>query len=150
MVGEPYLQPSGPSSHRSIDAAVMRVVSDTVFLRTEESTIRTIGMKEVHSDGIPSLHPGDKVSLLLDRGNSILDITKAGGKGGFLGNEITGTVQHFDILNQQIAVKDKRGETQSYNLREAVATKLNGINKGRTIILELDRQNRAMDAYRPE
>ncbi len=150
MVGEPYLQRKDPSAHRSINATVKKVVSDTVFLRTEEKTIRTFGMKEANSDGISSLQTGNKLDLILDRGNSILAVTEAGGKGGFLGNEVTGTVQNFDILNKRIALKTEKGEVQSFDLREAVSTKLNGIGKGRMITLEIDGQNRAMDAYRPE
>ena len=150
MAGEPYLVPRDAYSHMSENATVTKVVSNTIFVKTDERAIRTFGVKAARQDGIPSLKPGDKVDLILDRGNSILDITEAGAKGGFLGNEVTGTVQHFDILNRSISLKTENGEVQRFELRDAVATKLNGVNKGRKIVLELDAKNRAMDAYRPE
>jgi hypothetical protein len=39
---------------------------------------------------------------------------------------------------------------QRFELRGAVATKLTGIKQGRKILLEMDGQHRAFDAYRPE
>jgi hypothetical protein len=150
MVGEPYLVPRNSYSHLSVNATVTRVASNTVFLQTEAKTIRTIGVKAVRSEGIPSLMAGDKVDLILDRGNTILAVTEAGGKGGGPGNEITGTVQHFNILNRWIVLKSEKGEIQRFDLRDAVATKLNGVSKGRKVVLELDAKNRAIDAYRPE
>jgi hypothetical protein len=97
-----------------------------------------------------SLQPGDEVDLILDRGNSVLAVAPPRGTGVFIGDDITGTVQHFDILNKRITLKTEEGEIQNFELRDAVATKLNGVNKGRTIALEMDGQHRAFDAYRPE
>ena len=148
--GEPYLQSKDPSSHKSITATVKRIVSDTVFLRTKERAIRNLGVTEVKRDGMPSLQPGDKVDLILDRGNSVLAIAPPDGTGAFIGDDVTGTVQHFDILNKRIALKTEEGEIQRFELRGAVATKPTGITQGRKILLEMDGQHRAFDAYRPE
>jgi len=150
-VGGPYLQPNDSSLHRSITATVKRIASDLVFFRTEERTIRTHGMKEVKRDGMPSLQPGNQVDLILDRGaNSILAIAPPRGTGAYIGDEVTGTVQRFDWLDKRITLKTEEGEMQSFELRDAVVTKLIGVDKGRPIILEMDGQNRAFDAYRPE
>jgi hypothetical protein len=146
-VGYPYLQPTGPSSHRSINAAVIKVVDGLAFLRTEDRSIRTIGVKEVKSDGIPSLQPARKVDLIVDSGNSILDVAEAGGKGGFLGKEVSGTILRLDRLDKRITLKTGEGRIRSFELGDAVATKLNWIEKGRTITLELNGNNRAIDAY---
>ena len=147
---EPYLQPKDSSSHRSITATVKRVASDTVFVRTEERTIRNLGVTEAKRDGMSSLQPGDEVDLILDRGNSVLAVAPPRGTGVFIGDDITGTVQHFDILNKRITLKTEEGEIQNFELRDAVATKLNGVNEGRMIALEMDGHHRAFDAYRPE
>lgn len=150
LVGEPYLQPMDPSSHRSITATVKKVASDLVFLRTEERTIRTHGMKEVRKDGMASIKPGDQVDLILDRGNSVLALAPPRGTGAYIGDEVTGTVQRFDWLNKRITLKTEEGDIQSLELRDAVVTKLIGIDKGELIVLEMDGQNRAFDAYRTE
>jgi hypothetical protein len=148
--GEPYLQVKEPSSHRHVTATVERIVSGTVFVRTRERTIRNLGMIEVRRDGMPSLRSGDQVDLILDRGNSVLAIAPPNGTGAYIGDDIAGTVQHFDILNRRIALKTEDGAIESFDLRNAVATKLNGVKKGRKIILEMDGQHRAFDAYRAE
>jgi hypothetical protein len=102
-----------------------------------------------------SLQPGDEVDLILDRGNSVLAIAPPRGTGAFIGDDVTGTVQHgappfFDRFNKRITLKTEEGEIQSFELRDAVATKLNGVNEGRMIALEMDGHHRAFDAYRPE
>lgn len=152
---EPYLQPKDPSSHRSLTATVMRVESGMVSLRTEERTIRNLAVTEVKRDGMSSLQPGDEVDLILDRGNSVLAVAPPRGTGAYIGDDVTGTVQQgappfFDRFNKRITLKTEEGEIQSFELRDAVATKLNGVNEGRTIVLEMDGQHRAFDAYRPE
>ncbi|MBI3995984.1 MAG: hypothetical protein HY349_08425 [Nitrospirae bacterium] len=150
-VGEPYLQPNNSFSHRSISATVKKVVSDLVFLRTEESTVRTHGMKEIKKDGMPSIKEGDQVDLILDRrANTILAIAPPRGTGAYIGDEVTGTVQRFDWLNKRISLKTEEGDIQSLELRDAVVTKLIGVDKGRPIVLEMDGHHRAFDAYRPE
>ncbi len=97
-----------------------------------------------------SIKPGDQVDLILDRGNSVLAIAPPRGTGPYIGDEVTGTVQRFDWLNKRITLKTEEGDIQSLELRDAVVTKLIGIDKGRLIVLEMDGQNRAFDAYRTE
>ena len=71
----------GPASYRSVDATVLKVVSDMVFFRTNEKTIRNISMKELIRSGMPSIKPGDRVNLVLDRGNMIRVIAEPATKG---------------------------------------------------------------------
>jgi hypothetical protein len=133
----------------------MRVEGDMVFLRTEERTIRNLSITDAKRDGMSSLRPGDTVDLILDRGNSVVAVAPPRGTGAFIGDGVTGTVQHgappfFDRFNQRITLKTEEGEIQSFELRGAVATKLNGIKQGRKVLLEMDGQHRAFDAYRAE
>jgi hypothetical protein len=145
----PYLLPKDSSFHRSIDGAVFRVAGDMVFFKTEEGTLRKFGLKEVNREGIPSPQPGDEVTLTLDRWNDIIDITEAGDKGGFGGHEVTGTVFSYNGPEKEITLKTEEGEARDFELKDAVTTKLNGIEKGREVTLALDGENRVMDAYRP-
>lgn len=147
----PYLLPKNLFSQRGINGTVLGIKSDLVFFKTEEGTKRSFGMKEMNREGIPSPPlPGDEVSLILDRGNSIIDVTEAGGKGGFVGNEATGTVLSFDGLEKMITVKTEEGAVHGFLLKDAATTKLNKIEEGRTVTLALDGEGRVMDAYRPE
>ncbi len=152
---EPYLQQKDPSSHRSLTATVMKVESGMVFLRTAERTTRSLAVTEAKRDGMSSLRSGDEVDLILDRGNSILAVAPPRGTGAFIGDAVIGTVQHgappfFDRFNKQITLKTEEGDVQTFELRNAVATKLNGVPTGRRVILEMDAHHRAFDAYRAD
>lgn len=120
-----------------------------VFFKTKGGTIREFGAKEVNREGIPSPQPGEEVTLTLDQGNNIIDITEAGDKGGFGSNEVTGTVLSFDGPEKQITFETKEGKARDFELKDAVTTKLNGIEKGREVTLALDGENQVMDGYRP-
>lgn len=155
LAGASYLQPKDLSAHRSVVATVTKVVSGSVLLRTDEGAFRNVAVTDAARDGMPSLRPGDEVDLLLDQGNSVVAIAPPRGTGAYIGDEVTGTVQHgappfFDGFNRRITLKTDDGEVQTFELRDAVATKLNGIPKGRTIVLVMDRHHRAFDAYRPD
>lgn len=152
---EPYLQQKDPSAHRSLTATVTKVESGMVFLRTVEGTTRSLAVAEAKRDGMSSLEPGDEADLILDKGNSILALAPPRGTGAFIGDVVTGTVQHsappfFDRFNKQITIETEEGEIQAFELRNAVATKLNGVPTGRKVILEMDGHHRAFDAYRTE
>jgi hypothetical protein len=148
----PYLLQRDLFSHKGINGTVLGIKSDLVFFKTEKGTKRSFGMKEMDREGIPSPPlPGDEVSLILDRGNSIIDVTEAGGKGGFFGNEVTGMVLSFDGPEKMITLKTEEGEVQGFLLKDAATTKLNKIEEEeRTVTLALDGEGRVMDVYRPE
>ncbi len=145
----PYLLERNLTSHRSIASSVWAVMGDMVFLSTEERTLRTFGLSEWKQEGFAMPKEGDEVSLILDYGNTIIDITESGGKGGFFGNEVSGKVHLFNGPHMWIAIKTNDGEMQAFALKDAAATKLNGIESGRPIILALDGENRVMDVFRP-
>jgi len=147
--GYPTLTQHDLSSHRSIYSSVWTVKGDMVILETEERTMRSFGVKEWMREGFPPPEEGDEVTLILDRGNTIIDLTAPGGKGGFFGNEISGMVQEFNGPMRWIAIRTEFGMVKRFVLKGDAATKLNGITKGRMLILAMDGQNRVMDAYRP-
>lgn len=145
----PTLSHHDLSSHRSIYSSVWTVRGDMVILETEERTMRSFGVKEWMREGFPSPEEGDEVTLILDRGNTIIDLTAAGGKGGFFANEISGTVQEFNGPMKWISIRTEFGFVKRFALKGDAATKLNRIAKGRMVTLAMDGQNRVMDAYRP-
>jgi hypothetical protein len=108
-------------------------------------------MKEISRDGMPLIKPGDQADLILDaRANTILAVAPPRGTGAYIGDEVTGTVQHFDWVNRRVTLETAKGQTQNYEVRVAVVTKLIGVDKGSPVTLEMDGHNRAFDAYRAE
>jgi len=163
--GGPKLQPKeSADTHRNVTGTVERIESDMVFLKTNEGTTRNFAVKESKREGLKSLQPGDQVSLELDEGNSIIDIHKDGamaqggdqkgiGDRGGLGagdsnhKSVVGTVETFDPAQKILILKSDQGKSESYQVKDAAATKLNGIKKGDKVTLEIDEQNRVMDAH---
>ncbi|HZR45303.1 MAG TPA: hypothetical protein VFA47_01270 [Candidatus Manganitrophaceae bacterium] len=163
--GGPKLQPKeSADTHRNVTGTVERIESDMVFLKTNEGTTRNFAVKESKREGLKSLQPGDQVSLELDEGNSIIDIHKDGamaqgndqkgiGDRGGLGagdsghKSVVGTVENFDPAQKILILKSDQGKSESYQVKDAAATKLNGIKKGDKVTLEIDEQNRVMDAH---
>ncbi|MFQ5596665.1 MAG: hypothetical protein ACE5GK_01305 [Nitrospiria bacterium] len=146
----PYLTQHDIDSHRSIASSVWTVMGGMVFLETEERTMRSFGLKEWEQEGFPPPEEGDEATLILDRGNTIVDITEPGGKGGLFGNEVRGVVQHVDGPMKQIAIETALGDMLVFEMKDAASTKLRWIQKGRTVSLAIDGQGRVMDAFRFE
>jgi len=150
-VEEPYLQPNDSASHRNVTATVTRVASDLVFFRTVVGATRTYGMNEIKRDGMPLIKPGDQVDLILDaRANTILAVAPPRGTGAYIGDEVTGRIQQFDWVGRRITLETENGQTQSFEVRNAVVTKLIGVDNGSRITLEMDGHERAFDAYRAD
>lgn len=148
--GYPSLPQHNLDSHRSIASSVWTVKGDMVILETEERTMRSFGVREWKREGFPSPDEGDEVTLILDTGNTIIDLTEPGGKGGFFGNEVTGRIHRINGPMKWIVLEAEDGETYGYDLKDAAATKLNWIEKGRKVTLAMDGENRVMDVFHAE
>ena len=163
--GGPKLQPKeSADTHRNVTGTVERIESDMVFLKTSEGTTRNFAVKESTRQGLSSIKPGDQVAIELDEGNSIIDIHKDGAmakegnqpaigdRGGLTAGDsghksVVGTVETFDAAQKILILKSDQGKSESYQVKDAAATKLNGIKKGDKVTLEIDEQNRVMDAH---
>lgn len=162
--GGPKLNPTTDQNlHRSVTGQVDRIEDGMIFLKTEEGTTRNFGVKDAKKEGLKELKPGDRVTLELDEGNEIADIhkeeavarggqngTSSEGRGGLSQNQhrsIVGTVEAFDPIQRKIILKTEDGQSQSFDLKNPAISKLNGIEKGTKITLEIDEENRVMDAH---
>ncbi|MBI3802155.1 MAG: hypothetical protein HY282_00130 [Nitrospirae bacterium] len=163
--GGPKLTPPADQNlHRKITGQVDRIESGMIFLKTEEGTVRNFGYKDAQKEGLKSIQPGDRVTLELDEGNAIADIHKEGamanrgdagtdseGKGGAAQGDhhsIVGTVELFDPIQKKVTVKTDDDQSQSFEIKGSALGKLNGVEKGTKVTLEIDEQNRVMDAHR--
>lgn len=163
--GGPKLHPQESNTHRNVTGTVDKVESDMVFLKTQEGTTRNFGVKEGAKEGVKSLQPGDQITLELDEGNAIIDIHKDGamakgteenaiGDKGGLGADagkghksVVGTIENFDQIQKIVILKTDQGKSETFQVKDAAATKLNGVKKGDKVTLEIDEENRVMDAH---
>jgi cold shock CspA family protein len=137
-----------------------------IFLKTSEGTTRNFGVKEGVKEGLKSLQPGDQITLELDEGNAIVDVHKEGviakgtdekdlgDKGGVGSSDVNkghksvaGTVETFDAGQKILIIKTEQGKAETFHVKDAAATKLNGVKKGDKVTLEVDEQNLVMDAH---
>lgn len=160
--GGPKLQEDA-GIHRSVTGTVERIESDMVFLKTEEGTTRNFGVKESQKEGLDGIQKGDKITVELDEGNAIIDIHKEGmvaqggqevtgqedkgGPGNQGHKQIKGTVEIFDHVKRSITLQTDGGKSETFEVKDAAALKLNNVKKGDKVSLELDEQNRVMDAH---
>lgn len=151
--------------HRKVTGEVDRIESDMVFLKTEEGTVRNFGVKDAKKEGLKGLKPGDRITVELDEGNEIADIHKeekvakgdqdamsSEGKGGPSPEKhrsITGTIESFDAIRRKVTLKMEDGKSQSFELKNPAISKLTGVTPGTEVTLEIDEQNRVMDAHKP-
>lgn len=163
--GGPKLNPTTDQDlHRNVTGEVDRIEDGMIFLKTEEGTTRNFGVKDAKKEGLKGLKPGDRITLELDEGNEIADIHKEDsvakgeqngapapeGKGGLSQDQhrsITGTIEAFDPIQRKVTVKTEDGQSQSFELKNPAISKLNGIEKGTKVTLEIDEENRVMDAH---
>lgn len=166
--GGPQLNPTTDQNlHRNVTGEVARIEDGMIFLKTEEGTTRNFGVKDANKEGLKGLKAGDRVTLELDEGNEIADIHKEDavakgnqnqngasapeGKGGVSQGQhrsITGTIEAFDPIEKKVTVKSEDGQSQSFELKNPAISKLNGIEKGTKVTLEIDEENRVMDAHK--
>lgn len=152
--------------HRKITGEVDRIEGDMVFLKTEEGTTRTFGVKDAKKEGLKGLKPGDRITIELDEGNEIADMHReaqmaegsqngadsSDGKGGASQDKhrsITGTIESFDAIQKKVTLKTEEGQSKSFELKNPAISKLTGVAPGTEVTLEIDEQNRVMDAHKP-
>jgi hypothetical protein len=113
-------------------------------LKTEEGTTRSFTVKSAEIDGVTKLQPGDRVLLELDEGNQIIGINDIGEKHQLVHGEVVG----IDRDKKIVTLKLKNGTSQSYGMKEAMAGKMNNIEKGAIVTLMVDqRNNLAIDVH---
>ncbi len=164
LKGAPPPNPGDQQAHREVTGEVDRIEDGMVFLKTEEGTIRNFGVKDAKKEGLKSLKTGDRVTLELDEGNEIADIhkensmakgdekdtTRPEGKGGLSQDQhrsITGRVESFNPIDRSVTLKTEDGQSHTFEVKNPAISKLNGVEKGAKVTLEIDEQNRAMDAH---
>lgn len=131
-------------SHRNVIGTISKTTENMLTVETEEGTTRSFTVKSAAIDGVTKLQQGDRVLLELDEGNQIIDIRDIGEKHQLVRGEVVGVDRDKKI----VTLKLKNGTAQSYGMKEAMAGKMNNIEKGAMVTLMVDQHNKlAMDVH---
>lgn len=123
--------------HRFLTGEVQKVNRGLIFVKTQEGTTRSFSLQEAKEEGLPSLRKGDLLTLEVDEGNLIIDIHQV----------IRGVLDSFDPVDKKVAVRLDDGEMRTFKVKVPVLTKLNKIQHGAQVALEIDEEGRVMDVY---
>jgi len=130
--------------HRNVIGTISKTTETMLTVETEEGTTRSFTLRSAKSDGITKLQPGDRVLLELDEGNQIIGINDIGEKHQLVRGEVVG----IDRVRKIVTLKLENGTSQAYGMKEAMAGKMNNIEKGASIMLMVDQRNKlAMDVH---
>jgi len=130
--------------HRNVIGTVSKTTERMLSVKTEEGTTRSFTVKSAAIDGVTNLQPGDRVLLELDEGNQIIGINAIGEKHQL----VHGKVVEIDRNKKIVTLELKNGTSQSYGMKEAMAGKMNNIEKEAVVTLMVDqRNNLAIDVH---
>lgn len=157
--GGPHLKPESQAIHRTIIGEVQKINRGLVYVKTQEGTTRSFPIEEAKKEGIPWIQKGDLLTLEIDEGNLIIDIHKqeavaktiesAGRRAAGHHHQILrGALDSFDPLGKKVSLRLDSGETRAFEVKVPVLTKLNGVQPGTRVALEVDEEGRVMDAHR--
>lgn len=138
-------------AHKTIQGTVEKIEGDMVHLKLDTGVTRRFGVAEAKKEGLKSLKPGDKVTLEVDEANLIADIHNGGSpaEGSEQGHRsVKGTVERFDPFQKRVTVKLDDGKTETFELKMPAMQKMNGIDQGTKVTMEIDEQNLVMDVHK--
>ncbi len=129
----------GESKYKTISGTVKKAGDSLIAIKTKVGTTRYITRKHVEKRGMSALASGDRVLLVLDAGNLIVDIHSRGL------SSVRGTIETLRASEKSATVRLQNGRVRDYELKDKVLPKLNHIRKGTLITFEIDKQDRIMD-----
>lgn len=136
--------------HREVMGKIEKIEGGLISVKTGEGTTRNFTLNEAKREGFKSFKAGDEVVLEMDEGNQIVDIHPKGmlsSKGTHGHRSITGTVENFSRSDKMMKLKTKEGKTESFGIKDSALAKLGSVKEGTQVTLEVDEQNRVMDAH---
>jgi hypothetical protein len=137
-------------AHRRVEGTVQKITKDSFVLKTEEGTLRNFSFKEVEKEEVGDIKIGDRLVVEFDEGNQIVDIDRMEGEMGEAGERhpvVTGEIVGFDRTKKEVTLKLKDGKSQSYQMKDAAATKMSGVKIGTVVLMELDEENNLVNDF---
>lgn len=137
---------AGPGSHRELNTIVTKIASGVVFVQPFEGLRpRTISPAKADRVGLHETKPGDKVTLVVDEGNVLIDAHKADLP--FVHRLVAGNLNYADACWGEIQLSSPEGTTR-FDVDSLAGSKLSVLSEGTPVIIELDEDNMMIDIHR--
>lgn len=132
-------------NHKALTGVVTKIYGGIIFVKTPNA-LRTISPNKADRMGVHDVHIGDKVMLVVDTGNVLIDVHKVGHPihGHHL---VTGTLQYVDPYWKEVQVSTPEG-IKRFDVDSLAGSKLSIFGEGNPVTLELDEDNFMIDIRR--
>jgi hypothetical protein len=154
-------QPSGsatdslqvaPGGHYFATGVVENITDGMVQMKMDKDGItREFSLKAVKQEKIKGVTVGTSLRLELDENDMIIDIGRVGpGSVKRLEKvrEVKGTVERYDPLKRVVTLKLGNGKFHFYTLKDAAAVKMNDVQTGIRVTLQLDPRNNMVEDFK--
>lgn len=134
-------------AHRGFSGVISKIESGMLFVKTPDSLqMRTISPNKADRVGLHEAKTGDSVLMLVDSGNVLLDVTRAGQ--AFADHRmIVGTLRYADPYWNEIQISTPEG-FERFDVDALAGSKLSVIQDGAPVTVELDADNVMIDIHR--
>lgn len=133
--------------HRGLSGVISKIESGVLFVKMPNNLQpRTISPNKADRVGLHEAKTGDTVLMLVDSGNILLDVTKAGH--AFADHRmIVGTLRYADPYWNEIQISTPEG-FERFDVDALAGSKLSTIQEGAPVTVELDADNVMIDIHR--
>jgi hypothetical protein len=133
--------------HHGLSGVISKIESGVLFVKTPNNLQpRTISPNKADRVGLHEARTGDTVLMLVDSGNILLDVTRAGL--AFADHRmIVGTLHYADPYWSEIQISTPEG-FERFDVDTLAGNKLSMFQEGVPVTLELDADNVMIDIHR--
>lgn len=133
--------------HHGFSGVISKIQSGVLFVKTPDNLQpRTVSPNKADRVGLHEANAGDTVLMLVDSGNVLLDVTKAGR--AFADHRmIVGTLDYADPYWGEIRLSTPEG-FERFEVDALAGSKLSVFQEGAPVAVELDADNVMIDIYR--
>ena len=134
-------------AHHGFGGVISKIESGMLFVKTRNNLqLRTISPNKADRVGLHEAKTGDTVLMLVDSGNILLDVTKAGRE--FADHRmIVGTLRYADPYWSEIQLSTPEG-FERFEVDALAGSKLSVFQEGVPVTVELDADNVMIDIHR--
>ena len=134
-------------THYGLSGVISKIESGVLFVKTPHNLqLRTISPNKADRVGLHEARTGDAVLMLVDSGNILLDVTKAGR--AFADHRmVVGTLHYADPYWNEIQISTPEG-FERFDVDALAGSKLSVYQEGAPVTIELDADNVMIDIYR--